>query len=261
MAVRRRAQGSQGLSSALWQISEERSFGPHMAQVGEKPGNPWGLRHQMSYIEAVEGAPSIRSCSLSCPGYPPNGYMGTSEDAVKMWAAYYRGKAEVPADWAAADQGPRGRARRKADLGIGKAGGAQASWLAGEGVGSTRRRRDHGGAEDAQRPRTRQRQCLSLLADERHQRRDETGHTLLGKKHLGNPTESKKYSAFKHFSRYRPPGGRCASERPSPTGRVRSAERASTIPSNSLNVSAYLHEVDRTLTVVLVNMQGLTTRQ
>jgi O-glycosyl hydrolase len=83
----------------------------------------------------------------------------------------------------------------------------------------------------------------------------ETEHTLLGKRHVENPTQSKKYSAFKHFSRYIRPGA----VRVGATfanGKSSVGGKSGYDTYNSLNVSAYLHEADRTITVVLVNMQA-----
>ncbi|MGB8221833.1 MAG: hypothetical protein WCF10_04560, partial [Polyangiales bacterium] len=56
-----------------------RVMGPHMAQVGETPSNPWGLWQQMSYIEAIRAHPDPALLGFLY-AYNSNGYMGTSED-------------------------------------------------------------------------------------------------------------------------------------------------------------------------------------
>jgi O-glycosyl hydrolase len=86
-------------------------------------------------------------------------------------------------------------------------------------------------------------------------RDEETEHNLLGNMHVARPTESKKYSAFKHFSRYiRPGAARIGAT--FPNGKSSTGGRSEYDTYHGLSVSAYLHEADRTLTVVLVNMRA-----
>jgi O-glycosyl hydrolase len=228
-----------------------RILGPHMAQVGEKPSNPWGLWQQMSYINAVKKHPDPELIGFLW-GYNSNGYMGTDENAVKMWAAYYKGKAKVPADWAAWSEAPGVEADGK-PVWISEAGGARGPWLtgkdgtAGEGAITVAQQMHnalvHGNASA----------YLYWQLSDTHD--DETEHNLLGKKHIANPTESKKYAAFKHFSRYIRPGAvRVGAAFAGGNSSVGGKSTYDTY--NSLNVSAYLHEADRTLTLVLVNMQA-----
>jgi len=226
-------------------------MGPHMSQVGEKPSNPWGLWHQMSYIDAVKAHadPALFGFLSS---YNSNGYMGASEDAVKMWAAYYRGKAAVPADWARWTQAP-GVERDGKPIWVSEVGGAQGYWLAEEGgpIGDgaiTVAQKMHNALVHGNASAYLYWQ-MSDVSDE------ENEHTLLGKKHVADPSGSKKYSAFKHFSRYVRPGA----VRVGATfanGKSSIGGRSVYDTYNSLNVSAYLHETDHTLTVVLVNMRG-----
>jgi len=84
---------------------------------------------------------------------------------------------------------------------------------------------------------------------------EETEHTLLGKIHIENPTQSRKYSAFKHFSRYIRPGAVRVGAM-FDNGKSSSGGESEYDTFHSLNVSAYLHEADRSLTVVLVNMKA-----
>jgi len=83
----------------------------------------------------------------------------------------------------------------------------------------------------------------------------ETEHILLGKGHLEHPTQSKKYSAFKHFSRYIRPGA----VRVGATFRNRESSvggKSKYDTQHALNVSAYVHEQDKTVTIVLINMRA-----
>ncbi len=260
------ATGPDGKSEQWWQYAEAlaavkneltrqrvstKIMGPHMAQVGETPSDPWGLWHQMNYIKAVKahrdsGLPGFLSM------YNSNGYLDTSEDAVKMWAGYFRGKSAVRANWARWIKAPGVEADGK-PIWVSEAGGIEGPWLAGKdgspGKGTiTVAQKMHNALVHANASAY----VYWLMSDAKD---EETEHTLLGKKHLGNPTESKKYSAFKHFSRYIRPGavrvGASFANGKSSTG-----GKSEYDTHNSLNVSAYLHEADRTITVVLVNMQA-----
>jgi O-glycosyl hydrolase len=224
-------------------------MGPHMSQVGETPSNPWGLWHQMSYIEAVKAHPDSKLIDFLF-AYNSNGYMGTSDDAVKMWAAYYRGKKAVPAGWARWTKAPGVEADGK-PIWVSEAGGASGAWLDGEG-GSP----GSGAITVAQQMHNAlvhghaSAYVYWQLSDDDD---EENEHTLLGNKHVKNPTESKKYAAFKHFSRYVRPGavriGATFSNGKSSTG-----GRNEYDTYRGLSVSAYLHEADGMLTLVLLNM-------
>jgi O-glycosyl hydrolase len=230
-------------------------MGPHMSQVGETPSNPWGLWHQMSYIDAVK---AHRDTSLIdfLFAYNSNGYMGTSEDAVKMWAGYYRGSDHVPGSWARWINA-RGVQRDGKPIWVSEAGGAKELWLNGEngspGDGAiTVAQQMHNALVHADASAYVYWQ-MSDTSD------DETEHILLGKKHVQSPTDSKKYAAFKHFSRYIRPGAVRigAAFR---NGKSSIGGRSEYDTYNSLSVSAYLHEEDHTLTIVLLNMRPSETR-
>jgi O-glycosyl hydrolase len=226
-------------------------IGPHMAHLGKKPSDPWGLWHQMNYIEAVKAHRDPELIDF-LSHYNSNGYLGTSEDAVKMWAAYYRGKAAVPGNWARWTKAP-GVARDGKPIWVSEAGGAQAAWLDG-----TRGSPGEGAITVAQKMHNAlvHANASTYLYWQMSDANDgETEHTLLGKEHVGNPTDSKKYSAFKHFSRYVRPGAvRVGANFANGKSSVGGKSQYDTY--NSLNVSAYLHEADRNITVVLVNMQA-----
>jgi O-glycosyl hydrolase len=167
-----------------------------------------------------------------------------------MWAAYYRGKAAVPGDWAAWTKAPGVESDGK-PIWLSEAGGAKGPWLTGAdgspGEGAiTVAQKMHNALVHANATAYVYWQ-LSETAEE------ESIDTLLGKKHLANPTDSKKYSAFKHFSRYIRPGAvRVGATFANGKSSVGGKSEYDT--HRSLNVSAYLHEADRALTVVLVNM-------
>ena len=224
-------------------------MGPHVAHVGVKPGNPVGLSHQMSYIQAVKTHADPQLIDFLA-FYNSNAYVGTSEDAVKMWAAYYRGKAVVPADWAAGTRAPGVEPDGK-PIWLSEAGGAKGPWLTGAGGSPgegaiTVAQKMHNALVHANASAY----VYWQLSDTSE---EESEHTLLGKKHLGNPTDSKKYSAFKHFSRYIRPGAvRVGATFANGQSSVGGKSEYDT--HRSLNVSAYLHEADRAFTVVLVNM-------
>lgn len=226
-------------------------MGPHVAHVGEKPSNPWGLLHQMSYIEAVKAHRDPQLIGF-LSHYNSNGYLGTSEDSVKMWAAYYRGKAAVPANWARWTKAP-GVAGDRKQIWVSEAGGAEGAWLTGAG-GSP--------GEGAIIVALKMHNALvhanasAYLYWQMSDTSDlETEHTLLGKRHVETPTQSKKYSAFKQFSRYVRPGAvRVGATFTNGQSSVGGKSEYDTY--KSLNVSAYLHEADRTITVVLVNMRA-----
>lgn len=226
-------------------------LGPHMSQIGERPSNPWGLWQQMSYIEAVKAHrdPGLIDFLFA---YNSNGYMGTDEDAVKMWAAYFHGKSGVPGDWAGWTKAP-GVERDRKPIWVSEAGGDAGAWLTGEGPSA-----GDGAITIAQKLHNalvhgHASAYLYWQMSDTHD--EETDETLLGKQHVANPTESKKYSAFKHFSRYIRPGAvRVGATFANGKSSVGGTSEYDTF--HSLNVSAYLHEADRTITVVLLNMQA-----
>lgn len=256
--------GPEGQEEQWWQYAEAleavkreltaqrvqtKIMGPHMSQVGETPSDPWGLWQQMSYIEAVKAHPDSQLIDFLF-AYNSNGYMGTSDDAVKMWAAYYQGKKAVPARWARWAKAPGVESDGK-PIWISEAGGASGAWLDGDdgspGNGAITVAQQmhnalvHGHASAY---------VYWQLSDDHGA---ETEHTLLGNDHVKSPTESKKYSAFKHFSRYVRPGavriGATFANGKSTTG---GNDEYDTY--HGLSVSAYLHEADRVLTLVLLNM-------
>ena len=80
-----------------------------------------------------------------------------------------------------------------------------------------------------------------------------TTHSLIGASDLADPDASEKYAAFKHFSRYVRPGAvRIESTFTGGQASVGGASQYDTL--HSVNVSAFLHEEDQTLTYVLLNM-------
>jgi hypothetical protein len=83
----------------------------------------------------------------------------------------------------------------------------------------------------------------------------ETEHILLGKSHISDPLQSKKYCAFKHFARYIRPGATRV-EATFENGQTSIGGASEYDTYNSLNVSAYIHTQDLTYTFVLINMKS-----
>jgi O-glycosyl hydrolase len=228
-------------------------MGPHMAHVGKRPEKPWGLWQQMGFIDAVKAHPDRRLVDFLF-AYNSNGYLGTDEDAVKMWAAYYRGIEEVPGDWARWVRAP-GVAGDGKPIWVSEAGGAKGAWLTGEGGAPgngaiTVAQKLHNALVHANASA-----YVYWQMGDMHDH--ETEHNLLGKAHLGDPTASKKYCAFKHFSRYIRPGAIRVTAHFS-NGESSTGGNSPYDTLHALNVSAYAHEQDRTLIIVLVNMRPST---
>lgn len=225
-------------------------MGPHMAHVGKRPEDPWGLWHQMSFIDAVKAHENPHLIDFLF-AYNSNGYLGTDEGAVKMWAAYSRGKDDVPGKWPRWVSAP-GVARDEKPVWVSEAAGARRDWLTGEadtpGDGAiTVAQKMHNALVHANTSA-----YLYWQMGDMHE--GETEYNLLGKAHLDDPTASKKYSAFKHFSRYIRPGA----VRVSALFADGESSKGGSSPydtHHALNVSAYTHRQDRTVTVVFVNMR------
>jgi O-glycosyl hydrolase len=225
--------------------------GPHMANVGTSPSNPWRLWEQTGFIQAVKSH-SDPSLIDALDFYNSNGYMGSNTDAVKMWAAYYLGKDQVPGGWEPTAGGFPGVKQDGKPIWLSENGGASGNWLNGEGgtPGSngiiTLPQKMHNAIVHADA-------SAYIYWQMTDTNDDESKHTLLGKAHVSNPHASKKYVAFKHFSRYVRPGAvrirATFADGETSTGGASIYDTA-----NALNVSAFVHDTDNTSTIVLVNM-------
>lgn len=250
------AQYAMGLKSVkdAWQAYglTTKIMGPHVANVGPTPDSPWALLSQMQMIDGVK--------NHADPGlidfldfYNSNYYMGTSEPAVEATAGYYWGKSLVPANWAFWAYAPGVRQDGK-PIWYSETGDAQSPWLNGNN-GTTP---GDGAIVVAQKMHN------ALVWSDASayvywQMSDtawnESEHTLLGRSHVANPHDSKKYCSFKHFSRYVRPGARRI-QAAFANGRTSIYGNSEYDTYNGLNVSAFLHEQDRTFTCVLINMRS-----
>jgi O-glycosyl hydrolase len=220
--------------------------GPHMAHLGNKPDYPWALWMQMNFIQAVKDHDDPELIDF-LDFYNSNGYLGTSEDEVKLWAAYYHGADRVAADWPDWLDAP-GVAGDGKPVWISEAGGESDQWLTENGK--------TGAIEIALKIHNTMvyANASSYLYWQMFNNADHAGEeALLGKQHVDDPIGSRKYTAYRHFSRYIRPGavriGAYFADNEASSG---GAGRYDSL--HSLNVSAYAHERDNSLTIVLINM-------
>jgi O-glycosyl hydrolase len=237
---------------AAWQQHgiDTKIKGPHVAQVGPTPQNPWSLLAQNNYIEAVKDAGDPTLIDF-LDFYNSNYYMPFDESGVQATAGYYRGKDAVDAPWVFWAFAP-GVAQDNKPIWYSETGGATSAWINGAGgtVGN--------GAITV---------ALKMFNALVHSdasayiywqftdgnNSNSTSHSLIGASDLADPDESEKYAAFKHFSRYvRPGAARIESTFTGGHASVGGASQYDTL--HSVNVSAFLHEEDQTLTYVLLNM-------
>ncbi len=226
-------------------------MGPHVANVGPTADNPWALLSQMNMIREVKeyGDPTlIHFLSF----YNSNYYMGTSEGAVQATAGYYHGRDRVPANWAFWTYAP-GISQDGKGIWYSEAGGDQAPWLAGSngtpGSGAiTVALKMHNAL-------TWSNAAAYVYWQMTDTGMDESEHTLLGRSHVASPHASKKYCSFKHFARYVRPGAQRI-QAVFAGGRTSIGGASAYDTYNGVNVSAYLHETDRRLTYVLINMRA-----
>jgi O-glycosyl hydrolase len=220
----------------------KRIRGPHMAEVGEKPDNPWALNDQCRFIQAVkehEDPELIDSLTI----YTSN-YLDPHWSPV-MLQAFREGKDAMPDQpWAGWLYCPGFGADGK-QYWIAEMGGARAEWLNGPG-----------GTPGNGAIRVAQNMHNALVwghagAYVYWQALDDGRATPGGGSLLGNTFDvaGKKAAAFRHFSRCVRPGAVRVSAVPSALGGDGEMDTG-----NSLNVSAFVHDADRTLTVVLVSM-------
>ncbi|MCX7847169.1 MAG: hypothetical protein N2595_03960 [bacterium] len=225
--------------------------GPHCAGVKDTPASPWELHQQMNYILAVKQH-SDPELIDRLDIYGSNGYMDSTPDAVRNLAAYWRGRDNVPGNWAWWLYAPGVMFDNKPTW-FSESCGEEATWLAGSG-GTP----GNGALVLAQRMHNalvHANVSAYLYWQMSDSSSAENDYILLGKNNLANPHASKKYCAYKHFSRYVRPGAR----------RVRAVfeNGLTSIGADSeyntyasLNASAYVHDEDLTLTIVLVNMRA-----
>lgn len=225
--------------------------GPHCAGVKSTPASPWELNQQMKYIQAVKQH-SDSTLIQRLDMYGSNGYMGSDPGAVRNLAAYWRGKDNVPGDWAWWLYAP-GVMNDGKPTWFSESGGENAAWL--DGSGGTP---GNGAIVLAQKMHNAlvHANVSAYLYWQMSDTSDaETEHTLLGKSNISNPHNSKKYCAYKHFARYVRPGARRV-KATFENGWTCIGADSEYNTYQSLNASAYVHDEDMSMTIVLVNMQS-----
>lgn len=227
--------------------------GPHVAQIGPTPDNPWGLAAQMSLIEAVKGFEDETLIEF-LDYYNSNYYMPATEAGARATAAYYHGRAAVAADWPdwAHFAGLESDGK---PIWFSETGGEAAEWRNGEkGTAGS-------GAITVAVKMFNALVHADAAAYVYWQFSDaEPGPgALLDSSQLDAPHASNKYVAFKHFSRFVRPGARRL-DASFDDGHA-SAHGASEYDTlHGLSVAAFVHDSDRTLTYVLLNLTPQTRR-
>jgi hypothetical protein len=226
-------------------------MGPHVAQVGPTPQNPWGLLAQNRYIEAVKNAGDPALIDF-LDYYNSNYYMPADEAGVQATAGYYHGKNAVSAPWVFWTYAPGVKQDGK-PIWYSETGGEESNWINGSGgtVGD--------GAITVALKMFNALVHSNATAYLYWQFSDGgssiTEHTLLNGSSLNNPLSSNKYVAFNHFSRFVRPGAiRVGSTFSNGKASIHGASEYDTL--RSINVSAFLHEEDATLTYVLLNLRN-----
>jgi O-glycosyl hydrolase len=231
--------------------------GPHVASIGPTPQNPWSLNQQMEMIRAVKNYSGDPNLIDFLDYYNANYYMGTSEDAVKATAGYYHGTASVPANWGqdwGVSMSYEGVEQDGKPIWYSETGGDMAPWK--NGANGTP---GNGAITVAQKMYNAlvysdaSAYIYWQMSDTNAQ---ETEHTLLGKDHINDPLASKKYAAFKHFSRFIRPGAVRVDALFDANGEASIGGASEWDTYNSLSVSAFIHDEDQTATIVLLNMMA-----
>jgi O-glycosyl hydrolase len=214
-------------------------MGPHFAHLGDNPANPYGLWVQTSLINAVK-AHSDTGLKNFWQIYT-NNYAAPKADQARMFHAYQLGSNNVPGAWAAWAGTVGGIAADGKETWNSEAGGHAATI---------------DGALDLAHDANNQLVWANQSAWIYWQFCDGgtlSEHNLLGNNQITNPTASKKYVAFKQFSRYIRPGSkRVKLTFSNGTPTWGGSDQYDT--QNSLIGSAYVHSTDGRVTLVLVNM-------
>jgi O-glycosyl hydrolase len=222
--------------------------GPHYANLQQNPGNPWGLLHQQNMIDAVknDADPTLKNAMWS---YTSNYYNDTSIGSVQNTAAYWHGRNAVPAAWAGWTNAPGIRNDGKENWFV-ETGDGSGNWLDGTnfpGTGAiTVALKMHNALVHADA-------SAYLYWSFVDGATAVTEHGLLASNQTANPMSSKKYNAFGQFSKFVRPGAQRIAA--TFTGGATSILGANTYDSLSgLSASAYHHDADNFLTIVLLNL-------
>jgi len=217
--------------------------GPHMGNIGQSPENPWALNDQCNFVKAVKDHPDPELFDFLSI-YTSN-YIEPQWGAV-MLRAFREGKQSMPQyKWASWLYCPGFGYDKPYWIAEMAAGGPQ--WLAGP---------DGTPGNGAMRVAQNIHNALvwgNVSAYVNWQALNGDRPTPGPSDLLGNTFDvsRKPSAAFRHFSRYVRPGAVRVAATPSTIG---GADEMDT--GNGLDVSAFVHDADRTVTVVLLNMRG-----
>lgn len=240
-------------------------MGPHVANFNEDPSNPYNLWRQNGMIDGVRNHADPTLIDF-LDFYNANFYNGLSEGNVKNIAAFWYGADDVPANWAVWAR-PRGVENDGKGIWFSETGDAPegTSWLDPTPTDSNH----NGRLDDAERVGSGaittalkihnalvQGQASAYVYWQFADGNDQlTQHTLLGGDQLDDPLSSKKYAAFKQYSRYIRPGAvRLDAGFDDAAGASSVGGSSAYDTLDSLNVAAFFHPEDGRLTFVLLNM-------
>ncbi|MGE5559147.1 MAG: hypothetical protein ACM3WV_11170 [Bacillota bacterium] len=236
-----------------WAIRPEvqhiKIIGPHHAGLDETPANPWGLLFQTSGIQAVKdhSDPDL----INFLSIYTNNYGAPAAQRAEMFRGYWEGIDSMPDEGWGSSWG--GTPYFPPVMHQGIAGDGKQTWNSEMGGHNT----DWPGAMDLASDMHTQLVWAnqSALIYWQFCEDSNTVHNLMAASQLDNPVAAPKYRAFKHFSRYIRPGARRVKAVFSDgstsygTGNPMDAEQA-------LDISAYVHDTDGRITIVLVNMRA-----
>ena len=231
--------------------------GPHMNGVGDSPSNPWRTWEQVGMINGVKNN-SDPTLINALSAYTGNYYVGYDETSVRMLAAYWHGNNNVSPGpgktWAGWDNNPNGLANDgKQDWWVetGDGGGAWTTGLSsGQDPAITVALKMYNALvyTDASA------YIYWQFADGGTTSPGQYG--LIGTSQVTNPTASKKYDAFMQFSRYIRPGAVRIDATFTANGQASYGGASEYDTLHGVNVTAYVQDQDRMLTLVLLNMTG-----
>jgi O-glycosyl hydrolase len=236
-------------------LQDVKLMGPHVAGVGPEPANPWALLQQSGMINAVKNDADptlINAIEI----FTHHDYMMDLAKGAVMNSAYWYGAASVPgqpwAGWFDTATYAPGWGSLGVKSWVSEVSGESVNWLQGPGttVGQgaitiAKRIHDafvHGGVGGY---------VYWNFADAGTA---PDAESLLGTTQFANPGQSKKYNAFKHFTRYVRPGMQRVKATFAGTSNSSFGGANGLDTYNSLNVSAFKSN-DRQ-TIVLVNMRN-----
>ena len=214
-------------------------MGPHVANLASNPANPNNLRRQDLMIAGVKNHPDPTLIDF-LDYYNGNFYNGIDEGAVKNVAGFVRGGDEVAAgEWTY--HTPPGTIDDGKGYWYSETSGESADWPGAIHVAL----KMHNALVHGRASAYVYWQFLDAGGVDQY--------TLLDEAHLDDPESSKKYAAYKHFSRYVRPGA-ARLDATFANGHASVGGDSEYDTRHSLNLSAFYHEEDGRLTYVLVNM-------